>query len=333
MKKALRWSPVLVLVLAVVVAVACDNANPVAPSGTILTISAAPTQIGLSGSSTITVIGRQPNGNPLNPGTEIRFTTSLGIIDSIVPVDNNGVARTTLRADRQSGTATVTATTGAGSGDTASTASIDVLIGESDATSPTLLLSASPNNIPVEGTSEITIIGRNPDGTPVSAGQQVILTTTLGSLDPSRPTTGSDGTTTSILTAGTQAGMATITAILGSSQPATTQITIRQAATDISIQANPASIGSGGGTIDLTAFVTNAQGEPNQGSAVTFETQRGTLSTTGVVITGSQGVAENTLTLNQNDLIGVTSFTVTARTPDGSGNLLSGQATIQVVQN
>ena len=246
MKKALRWSPVLVLVLAVVVAAACDNANPVAPSGTILTISAAPTQIGLTGSSTITVIGRQPNGNPLNPGTEIRFTTSLGIIDSIVPVDNNGVARTALRADRQSGTATVTATTGAGSGDTASTASIDVLIGESDATRPTLVLSASPNNVPVEGTSEITIIGRNPDGTPVDAGLEMILTTTLGSLDPSRPVTEADGTTTSTLTAGTQAGTATVTAILGSSQPATTQVTIRQAATDISIQANPASIGSGG---------------------------------------------------------------------------------------
>jgi len=333
MKKALRWTPVLVFALLLAAGLACDNANPVAPSGTVLTISASPTQIALNGTATITVIGRQPNGNPLNQGTEIRFTTSLGTIDGIVPVDKDGVARATLHADRQSGTATVTATTGAGTGDSASTASIDVLVGENDATSPQLILSASPNNIPVEGTAEVTIIGRNPDGTAVSAGQQVILTTTLGTLDPSRPVTGSDGTTTSILTAGTQAGTATITAILGSSQPATTQVTIRQTATDISVQANPATIGAAGGEISLTAFVTNAQGEPNQGSAVQFLTERGTLETEGVVITGSQGVATNKLTLTQNDLLGVTSFNVQARVPDGTGGFHTSTATIQVVQN
>jgi hypothetical protein len=345
MKKALLWT--LVLPLFVLAGLSCDSANPVAPSGTTLTITASPTQISLNGTSIITVVGRRPNGDPLSAGTEIRFSTSLGTIDAIVQTDGNGVARATLRADGRSGTATVSATTGGGTlggggGDgeeggggttTGASVSIEVLIGESEETRPTLLVSASPDNIPVEGTSEITIIGRNSDGTAVEAGLDVILTSTLGSLDPSRPVTGPDGTATSVLTAGTQSGTATITAILGASEPATTQVTIRQAATDISIQANPSSIGSGGETIELTAFVTNAQGEPNQGSAVTFESQRGSLGTTGVIITGSQGVAENTLTLTQNDLINVTSFKVFARTPDGTGTLIEAETTIQVVQN
>lgn len=333
--------PLLVAVL-VVAGLACDSANPVAPSGTILIISASPTQIELEGTSVITVTGRRPNGDPLARGTEIRFSTNLGTISTIVPVDGNGVAVAILRGDGRSGTATVTASTGSGGGGTSGgdgegtttsgtvSASIDVLIGESDDTKPTLLVSASPDNIAVQGTTTITIIGRNSDGTPVAGGQQVILTTTLGTLDPERPVTQSDGTTTSTLTAGAQAGTATVTAILGASDPATTQVTIRQAATAISIQANPASIGAGGGSISLTAFVANAQGEPNQGSAVTFASERGTLQTEGVIITGSQGVAENTLTLDQNDLLGATTFRVFARTPDGSGNLIEAQATITV---
>lgn len=345
MKRSLALALVLPCLIAAGL-LSCDSGNPVAPSGTILTISASPNQISLDGTATITVIGRRPNGEPLARGTEVRFSTSLGTIEPIVPIDGNGRARATLQADGRAGTATVQATTGGGTlgggggGDgeggggstSGATASIDVLIGESDETRPSLVVSASPNNIPVQGTSEITVIGRNPDGTAVAAGQEVILTTTLGALDPSRPLTQADGTATSTLMAGNQSGTATITAILGASEPVTTDVTIRQAATDISIQTNPSSIGSDGDTIELRAFVTNAQGEPNQGSAVTFETRRGSLGTTGVIITGSQGVAENTVTVGQNDLIGVTSFEVFARTPDGTGNLLEARATIQVVQ-
>lgn len=336
MKRSLTLS--LLAALLVVAAFACDSANPVAPSGTILIISASPTQIELTGTSTVTVTGRRPNGSPLARGTEIRFSTNLGTIDGIVSVDGNGIAVATLQGDGRSGTATVTASTGSGTSGTdgeggttgAVSVTVDVQIGESDATKPTLLVSASPDNIAVEGTSTITIIGRKSDGSPVAGGQEVILTTTLGSLDPARPVTQSDGTTTSTLTAGAQAGTATVTAILGASDPATTQVTIRQAATDISIQANPASITTAGGSINLTAFVTNAQGEPNQGSAVTFATQRGTLETEGVVITGSDGAATNTLTVDQNDLNNVTEFKVFARTPNGAGIQIEAEATIKV---
>jgi hypothetical protein len=38
-------------------------------------------------------------------------------------------------------------------------------------------------------------------------------------------------------------------------------------------------------TVTLSAFVANAQGQPLQGAAVTFQADRGTLQTTGVVFT------------------------------------------------
>jgi adhesin/invasin len=305
----------------------CDKATPVAPSGTVLTISATPTRIGLTGSSTITVVGRKPSGQPLNPGTEIRFSSDKGTVTpTVAETGEGGIATATLRADGRSGIVKVSATTGDGS----VTATIDVQVGETTETKPVLIVSASPNNIPVGGTSEITVIARSADGSPVAAGQQIILTTTLGSLSPARPQTRGDGTATSTLNAGSQAGTATITAILGSSDPQRTDVTIRDAATDISVQANPPTVAPAGGSIELTAFVTNSQGQPLQGAAVTFESQRGSLSTTGVVFTDTSGVASNTLTLTQQQLQNVTSFTVTASTPSGTGALLEDTTTIRV---
>ncbi|HEV2845026.1 MAG TPA: hypothetical protein VG477_09290, partial [Thermoanaerobaculia bacterium] len=77
-------------------AMGCDKASPVAPSGSILTISANPSQVGLNGRSTITVVGRKPDGNPLNPGTEIRLSSERGTIDSIVTTDDQGRATATF---------------------------------------------------------------------------------------------------------------------------------------------------------------------------------------------------------------------------------------------
>jgi len=223
--------------------------------------------------------------------------------------------------------ATVTATTGDGT----STATAKVQVGESSDSKPSLLISASPNNVPVLGTSSITVIGRNADGSPVSAGQTVILTTTLGTLNPARPQTRNDGTALSTLAAGGQAGTATLTAILGASDAATTTVTIRDAATAISIQANPASIPRADSTVVLSAFVTNAQGEPLQGAPVTINADRGTLEVNGVVFTQTNGVATNTLTLRVADLpAGVTQVRVTASTPSGTGTLLEDDAIITV---
>jgi hypothetical protein len=312
-------------------ALGCDKATPVAPNGTILTISANPSQIGLNGRSTIRIVGRKPDGQPLNPGTEIRLTVDRGTINpTIVETDDRGEATATFRADGRQGTAMITAMTGGGM--TMATTSVEV--GESDTTKPRLILSVNPNNIPVESTATITVIARNADNSPAAPGQTIILTSTLGTIRTpgNRPLqTGNDGTATATLEAGAQAGTATITAIMGASDPATTMVTIRDAATDISIQANPQSIPAAGGTITLTAFVTNSQGQPLQGAPVTFESERGELETVGVVFTDTSGVATNTLTLTQQELpASVTEFDVTASTPSGTGDLLEDTVTIRV---
>jgi hypothetical protein len=308
----------------------CDKATPVAPTGTILTISANPSQIALNGTSTITVVGRKPDGNPLNPGTEIRLSSDIGTIASIVTTDSSGAATTVFHADSRTGTAKIMATTGGGD----AKAEADIQVGSGSGSKPvTPLVSVSPNNVAVNGTATVTVIARNADGTPAAAGQPVILTTTLGMLRNSQPLTDANGTATTKLDAGAQSGTATITAIFGSSDAATAMLTIRDAATDISVQANPSTVPSSGtGTtpITLTAFVTNSQGLALQGAPVTFSTDRGTLSTTGTVFTDTTGVATNMLSLTQAQINGASVVNVTAKTPSGSGALLSSSTQITV---
>jgi hypothetical protein len=94
---------------------ACDSVDPVAPEGSVLTISVSPTFIELNGQAKVTVVARQGNGQPVHPGTEVFFATPLGTIDQVVATDDNGVAEATLRGDGRAGEATVTATSGAAS--------------------------------------------------------------------------------------------------------------------------------------------------------------------------------------------------------------------------
>jgi hypothetical protein len=153
--KRLLLRSLLLLVLcatAAVLGLACDSATPTAPAGTILSLSATPTQISLNGRATLTVIGRRPDGNPLNEGTEIFFTTDLGSVNPVVvAVDENGVAQSNLRGDGRAGTANVSARVGTsggggeeGGGGTGS-ASTSVRIGS---TAGAVSLQATPTTVP-----------------------------------------------------------------------------------------------------------------------------------------------------------------------------------------
>jgi len=169
----------------------CDKATPVAPNGTILAISANPTKIAINGTSTITVIGRKPDGNPLNPGTEIRMTASLGSIDTIVTTNSSGTATAIFRGNGVLGTATITAATGTGSttgggstsdpgGSTAgTTASISIQVGTA---AGSIVLQPTPPSITVDGGKiDLLALVRDANGQPL-AGQGVNFTTDYGRL-------------------------------------------------------------------------------------------------------------------------------------------------------
>lgn len=321
----------MLLLLSLLPALGCDKATPVAPNGTLLTISANPSQIGLNGSSTITVVGRKPDGNPLNPGTEIRLSTDRGTINSIVTTDDGGRATATFRGDGRLGPAMITAMTGGNV-----MVMTTVQVGQAEGDRPTVLVSVTPSTVALDGTADITVVARNSDGTPVARGERVTLTTTLGTITPANPTIGANGTATARLNAGGREGTATITAIVGSSAPAMAMVmVVFDAATAITVSAAPSSIPDNRqSTVTVTALVTNSRGQAVQGALVTFESEIGEFEDTTAETTDLTGQARKTLTVQPSDIPStIQSFTVTVRTPSSTGtSFLEGSTDVQIVR-
>jgi hypothetical protein len=165
----------LSLVLAVAAGLAaCDKASPVAPEGTVLSVTANPTQIGANGTAQIRVVALRANGTPVNPGTQIRMSTNLGTVDPIVEVGEGGIAVGTLQGDGRFGLATVTASVGA---DT--TGTVDVQVGRAAASAT---LQATPPSISdTGGTTTLLALVRDASQQPL-AGATVNFTTEVGRL-------------------------------------------------------------------------------------------------------------------------------------------------------
>ncbi|HEX2162986.1 MAG TPA: PKD domain-containing protein [Thermoanaerobaculia bacterium] len=158
--KTKLYLSVLSLALAAAGLAACDKASPVAPAGTVLSVTANPTQIAANGVSQIRVVALRANGTPVNPGTQIRLSTNLGTVDPLVEVGEGGIAVGTLQGDGRIGTAEVTATVGA---DTSAT--VQVQVGQPAAN---LSLQATPSSIPETGASvQLLALVRDASGQPL----------------------------------------------------------------------------------------------------------------------------------------------------------------------
>ena len=287
MKKA--YIPLtLIALLPLALFYACDSANPVAPSGTVLTLTVSPTTIGLNGSATVTVTGFRPDGNPLNPGTQVTLATSLGVISpTTVSIGTTGTGTATLTGDGRTGTATITATT-PGGGD--SMATVDVQIGETAETKPVLTITVSPSTLGLNETATVSVIARNADGSNFGSGGQVILETSLGQLAQTTLTTNSEGRAQTTFNSGEQTGSAEITGFIGSSDQAMTTVTIENQRPTLVITVTPSSIGLNE-TAEVSLLARDSDGLPvSSGVEILLETTLGSLDSARV-LTNSEGRA------------------------------------------
>ena len=153
----------------------CDKAGPVAPEGSVLTISASPNRIASDGVSTITVTARKSSGFPVNPGTPVFLSTTRGSIPANGNTNDDGVVRVALSGNGDAGMAMVKANAGA-----AEEVMIEVQIGIFAAS---LTLQASPTTIGENGGQiELLAVVRDDTGQPLP-GVTVNFTTQLGTLD------------------------------------------------------------------------------------------------------------------------------------------------------
>jgi hypothetical protein len=152
----------------------CDKGIPTAPAGATLVVTASPMTIPTStGTSTITITALRSGGQPVNPGTEIRLDTTLGIIEPVVTTDERGQAVATLRGTGVGGEATVTARSG-----TATAVTVKVNVGDPV---ETITLTAIPASIPDDAPANVTIVAvvLGKGGAPI-AGANVVFTTDAG---------------------------------------------------------------------------------------------------------------------------------------------------------
>ncbi len=298
MKRRLALLTLPLLLLGVYV-LGCDSAdNPIAPTGSTLTISASPSQINLGGSSTISITGFRPDGNPLNPGTQLTLTTTIGklmvrqadgseISSNIIEVGESGRASARLEGDGRQGTATVTVALTSG-GDGAS-ATVDVQIGVASTDKPTVTVDANPTEIALNDSSTITVTARQADGSALTQGT-VVLRTSLGTLEGggdsgtsiSLPINGnSSGVVTAELSS-SQAGTATVTASVGASDESTVAVEIGTTLKPVvTLSANPSSLKVGETSV-ITLFARDSNGNLLQGTETAILTaDRGNLQQNG----------------------------------------------------
>ena len=152
----------------------CQQAILTAPAGATLQLVANPTFIPASGGvSIVSALVIEPAGTPAADGTVVQFFTTLGVIEEQGKT-NDGVARVNLVADSRSGTAQVTAFSGAAT----STAPVEVTIGS--ALPERVLMSAEPGRLVDQSSSRIVANVFDASGNP-TVNVPVVMTVATAS--------------------------------------------------------------------------------------------------------------------------------------------------------
>jgi len=189
-----RWVLVAVLTAPLALLGACDKVPLLAPTGTTITLFTSTQLLPLNGSAEVTASVLESGGTPVQNGTVVTFTTSLGRMEPAEGRTTGGKATVRLMAGTQSGTAEINAFSGA----SAAAAKVSIPIGA--AAVGTVLVNAEPTRVPSTGGASQIIATVQDTGGNVLSGVPVTFTTTTGTLSPGTATSGTDGRAISTLT-------------------------------------------------------------------------------------------------------------------------------------
>ena len=200
---------------------ACDKVPLLAPTGSVITLLPVTTTVSLnsevtiiatviengqaiggSGTGTATRVGA---GTPVQNGTLVSFTTTIGRIEPAEARTHNGQVSVRFITAGASGTARITAYSGGASSST------ELKVGT--AAAGRVLLSATPQALGVNGGSVQVIASVTDEGGSPLVGVPVSFATDKGSLSPSTAITDASGNATATLTT---TATAKVTATAGS---------------------------------------------------------------------------------------------------------------------
>jgi hypothetical protein len=257
---------------AAVVTAGCDKLPLLAPNESTITLSSSSTVVQANGVTDLRAVVLEQGGTPVQNGTTVSFTTTLGTLSPTDARTTNGVAVVQFLGNGQSGTATIRAISGG-----AASEALEISVGA--AATNRVTLTAAPSSVPSNGGSTtISALVADQSGNPLS-GVPVSFTTTAGTLSATVANTNSAGIAQTTLTTNVQAN---VTATAGSTTSAaltigvsvrpTVSIAVASGSTPIegaiatlSVTANA---GTGGSPIQ-TVVVNYGDGSSDQLGAIT----------------------------------------------------------------
>jgi adhesin/invasin len=322
------------IILVAIVTTGCDKVPLTAPTNSTVTLTAPTRTLPLGGTTEVTATVLESGGTPVQNGTTVRFTTTLGSVAPVEVQTRNGVATATFNAGTASGTATIRATSGGAGGTSTTTGGTTTTTGSSNqlditigaAAAGRINISATPQSVPsAGGTSQVTATVFDTNGNALP-GVPVSFVTDAGTLSQSTVVSDANGIATVTLTTNRQAK---VTARVGSGQNAPTA--------DTTVTVNVA------GTVTLrcqgtttTAATTCAQ-VVNQ--PVTFTAERGTTTGAAPITSATLDFGDGTSTSLGNLSSTATvshaysntgSFTATLRAVDANGETTTASAVVTV---
>jgi hypothetical protein len=169
-------------VLAMLVAISCDRVPLLAPTNSTVTLDAGSRVLETGGSTSVSATVIEQAGTPVQNGTTVRFTTTLGRVDPAEAQTRNGIATTTFFAGSDSGIAEVRATSG-GAGGSSTTTTPSTGNGNTGTTTPTT--TATNSNVVLISVGSAAVdtvtVRANPSSVSTSSGATVsVIATVVG---------------------------------------------------------------------------------------------------------------------------------------------------------
>jgi PKD repeat protein len=167
-------------VLAMLVAISCDRVPLLAPTNSTVTIDAGSRVVETGGSTSISAMVLEQSGTPVQNGTTVRFTTTLGRLEPVEAQTRNGVATTMFFAGNDSGVAEVRASSGGSGGSSTTTTPPSTGDGTTPPTTTTTTANSNVVMISVGSAAVDTVTVRaNPSSVSTSAGATVNVVATV----------------------------------------------------------------------------------------------------------------------------------------------------------
>lgn len=315
---------------------ACDKVPLLAPANSVITLSANSTVVPNNGSTGLTAFVTESSGTPVQNGTTVRFTTSLGTVSPVETQTTNGVAVATFQAGASSGIAEIRAISGGAAGTsttgTTTTTTNVVRITVGAAAVNAITLRANPSTVgPSGGSVELVATVVTENGAAVQS-VPVTFSADQGALSAQTVPTDINGEARTLLTTTLKT---TVTATAGTKTSPAVTVDVR-VAPGISVTCAPASgsatncanvqASSSNNTATVVLTVSKGTGTSSLRD-VTLEFGDGTTQSLGTLAGGSA-----TLTHSYDGPNGSSprAYTAIARAVDVNGETTSASTTVTI---